>query len=211
MVHQGGRDRPPAPLPRGGPDYARKQAAFEEDVIVSKGYLATSSSSPTSSTGPSATASASVRARLRGRLDVRLRDGHHRPRPRPARPHLRALPQPRAPRRPTSTSTSTSAGAARSSGTSPRSTARSGRPDRHLRHDQGQAGRQGREPRARPPVLDGREADQGDAARDHGQGHPARRHLRPGAQALQRGGDFRAVHDEDLAPGGRRDGRASRA
>ena len=36
------------------------------------------------------------RPRLGCRLDVRLRHGHHRPRPDPARPHLRAVPQPRA-------------------------------------------------------------------------------------------------------------------
>ena len=51
---------------------------------------------------------------LRRRLDVRLRDADHRPRPAPARPDLRALPQPGARCRcPTSTSTSTSAAAAR--------------------------------------------------------------------------------------------------
>ena len=37
------------------------------------------------------------RSWLRCRLDVRLRHAHHRPRPGPARPDLRAVPQPRAP------------------------------------------------------------------------------------------------------------------
>jgi DNA polymerase-3 subunit alpha len=42
--------------------------------------------------------------------------------------------------------------------------------------------------RARLPVRHGREAHQGDAARDHGQGHPAVGHPRHGPSALQGGG-----------------------
>ena len=37
------------------------------------------------------------------------------------------------------------------------------------------------------PVLGGGEAHQGDAAGDHGQGHPARRHVRQGRRAVQGG------------------------
>ena len=114
--------------------------------------------------------------RLRRRLDGRVRDAHHRPRPAPARPDLRAVPQPRPRldarlrrrlRRP-----------------SPRRgdqvrhrevRRRARRADRHVRHDQGQAGAEGLLPRARLPVRHGREAHQGDAAARHGQGHPAHR------------------------------------
>ena len=54
------------------------------------------------------------------------------------------------------------------------------------------------EPRARAPLRDGREAHQGDAAADHGQGHAAVRRLRPAAtSATTRPTEFRAVHDED--------------
>ena len=43
------------------------------------------------------------------------------------------------------------------------------------------------------PVRDGRPDHQGDAAGRDGQGHPARRHLRPGPPALRRGGRVPAL------------------
>ena len=106
------------------------------------------------------------RPRLGRRLDGRLRDGHHRPRPAAARPHLRAVPQPR-PRLD-----------ARLRRRLRRPPPRRGHPvrhrevrrrarraDRHVRHDQGEAGAEGRRPRARLPVQHGGAAHQGDAAR----------------------------------------------
>ena len=64
------------------------------------------------------------------------------------------------------------------------------------------------------PVRDGREAHQGDAAGDHGQGHPARRASSTRShKRYAEAGEFRQVHDEDPeAQRGRRDrARASRA
>ncbi len=54
-------------FPGGIPEYAQKQADYEAEVIVSKGYPGTSSSSPTSSPGPRRTGSGSARAVARGR------------------------------------------------------------------------------------------------------------------------------------------------
>jgi hypothetical protein len=121
-------------------------------------------------------------------LDVRLRDAHHRPRPDPARPDLRALPQPRAPLD------------ARLRHRLRRASARRGDPyvtekygdeyvaaDRHLRHHQGQAGRrQGLRPRARQALRDRRADHQGHAAGRHGQGRPDQRGVRPRARAATR-------------------------
>ena len=125
---------------------------------------------------------------LGGRLAGRLRDGHHRPRPAGPRPDLRAVPQPRARlharrrhrlrRPPPRRGHPLRVGEVRRG---------AGQPDRHLRHDQGQGRDQGRRPRARPPLLGGRRADQAHAAGRHGQGHPAVGHLRPEPRALQGG------------------------
>ncbi len=62
LAGQGGRAGAAVPLPHGIPDAVRKQADFEVGVITSMGFPATSSSSPTSSTGPRTTASASAPA-----------------------------------------------------------------------------------------------------------------------------------------------------
>jgi DNA polymerase-3 subunit alpha len=155
---------------------APEQADFEIEVIIGKGYPATSSSSPTSSTGPRTTASGSARAAARvpgsmcayamGITDLD---------PIVARPDLRALPQPRAAldarlrrrlrRAPPRRGDPLRHGEVRR---------RSGRPDRHLRHHQGQAGGQGRRPGAGHPVRHGREAHQGHAADVMGKGMPLR-------------------------------------
>ena len=122
------------------------------------------------------------------RLAGRLRDGHHRPRPAGPRPDLRAVPQPRARlharrrhrlrRPPPRRGHPLRVGEVRRG---------AGQPDRHLRDDQGEGRRQGRRPRARPPLLRGRRADQADAAGRDGQGHPAVGDLRSQARALQGG------------------------
>ena len=122
------------------------------------------------------------------RLAGRLRDGHHRPRPAGPRPDLRAVPQPRARlharrrhrlrRPPPRRGHPVRVGEVRRG---------AGQPDRHLRDDQGQGRDQGRRPRARPPVLGRRRADQAHAPGRHGQGHPAVGDLRPGPRALQGG------------------------
>ena len=127
-------------------------------------------------------------SRLGCGLDGRLRHADHRPGPAPARPDLRALPQPR-PRLD-----------ARLRHRLRRAPARRGHPlrhrevrrrpgldDRHLRHDQGQAGGQGLQPDPGLPLRDGRPDHQGDARRGDGQGRPAQGDLRPGPQALRRG------------------------
>ena len=121
-------------------------------------------------------------------LDGRLRDADHRPRPAQARPHLRALPQPR-PRLD-----------ARLRHRLRRAPSRRGDPlrlrqvrrrpgldDRHLRHHQGQAGGQGLLAHPRLPVRDGRPDHQGDARLGDGQGRAAQGDLRPAAQAVRRG------------------------
>ena len=79
------------------------------------------------------------------RLDVRLRHGHHRPRPAAARPDLRAVPQPRAHVDARLRRRLRRAPARRGDPLRHREVRRGARrPDRHLRHDQGQAGGQGR-------------------------------------------------------------------
>ena len=200
-------------FPEGVPDYARKQAAFEEDVIVSKGYpgyflvvadFINWAKRNGIRVGPGRGSGAgSMCAYAMGITDLDpvphglIFERFLNPE-RPVAARLRRRLR-RAPAR-------------RGHPLRHREVRRgAGRPDRHLRHDQGQAGRQGREPRARAPVRDGREAHQGDAARDHGQGHPARRHLRPAAQALQRGRRLpgRARRGPGGA-GGRRDGAGPR-
>ena len=82
-----------------------------------------------------------------------------------------------------------------------------GRPDHHLRHDQGQGRDQGLGPGAGLPVRGRRPDHQGDAAGRDGQGHPARRHLRPDPPALRRG---RRVPRAVRGRPGRREGRRHR-
>ena len=121
-------------------------------------------------------------------VDRRLRAGHHRARPDRARPAVRAVPQPRAHLDARHRHRLRRAPARRHDPLRHREVRRGpGRPDHHLRHHQGQAGDQGLRAGARLPVRDGRPDHQGDAAAGHGQGHPARRHLRPEPQALRRG------------------------
>ena len=144
-------------FPGGIPDYAQKQAEFETEVIVTKGYAgyflvvadfitwAKEQRHP-GRPGPW----------LGRRLDVRLRDEDHRPRPHPARPDLRAVPQPRAPLAARLRRRLRRAPARRGDPLRHREVRqRAGRADRHLRHDQGQAGRQGRRPGDGPPVRGG--------------------------------------------------------
>jgi DNA polymerase-3 subunit alpha len=101
----------PSPAyPQGISGDVRARADYETEVICSKGYAGyflvvadfiNWAKSRGIRVGP---------AGVRRGADDRLRDGHHRPRPDPARADLRAVPQPRAACRcPTSTSTSTSA------------------------------------------------------------------------------------------------------
>ena len=113
-------------FPEGVPDYARKQAAFEEDVIVSKGYAGyflvvadfiNWAKRNGIRVGPGRGSGAgSMCAYAMGITDLD---------PIRTASSSSASSTPSACRCPTSTSTSTSAGAVRSSGTSPRSTARS--------------------------------------------------------------------------------------
>ena len=98
LVRQGGRSAGCVErFPGGVPDYATKQAAFETEVIVSKGYAGyflvvadfiNWAKENGIRVGPGRGSGAG--------LDVRLRHEDHRPRPDPARPDLRAVPQPRA-------------------------------------------------------------------------------------------------------------------
>ena len=176
--------------PAGIPDEVRAQADYEIGVISQMGFpgyflvvadFINWSKRNGIRVGPG--------PRLRRRLDGRLRHADHRPRPAPARPDLRAVPEPRPRlharlrrrlRRPPPR---------RGHQVRDREVRRGARrPDRHVRHDQGQAGAQGLLPRARLPVRDGRQAHQGDAAARHGQGHPAHRDLRQEPPALQGGG-----------------------
>ena len=141
-------------FPDGVPDYARKQAAFEEDVIVSKGYAGyflvvadfiNWAKRNGIRVGPGRGSGAG--------LHVRLRDGHHRPRPDPARPDLRAVPQPRAHVDARLRRRLRRAPTRRGHQVRHREVRRGARrADRHLRHHQGQAGRQGRGTRDGPPV-----------------------------------------------------------
>ena len=144
---------------------------------------------------------------VRRRLDVRLRPAHHRPRPGRARPGLRAVPQPRAPVDARLRRGLRRAPPRRGHPLRQREVRRgAGRPDRHLRHHQGQAGGQGRRPGHGPPVRDGGEAHQGDAAADHGQGHAAVRRVRQGPPALPRGDRVpRRPRRGPAGQGGRRD------
>ena len=129
-----------------------------------------------------------ARARLRCRLDGRLRPAHHRPRPDPARPAVRAVPQPRAHLDARLRHRLRRASARRGDPLRHREVRRGpGGDDRHLRHHQGQAGGQGLQPDPRLPVRDGRPGHQGDAGRGDGQGRPAQGDLQPRAQALRRG------------------------
>ena len=118
----------------------------------------------------------------------RLVAGHHRRRPDPVRPAVRAVPEPR-PRHP-----------ARHRhrlrrppplGRDPlrhREVRRGqGRDDRHLRPDQGQGGDQGLQPDPGLPVRDGRPHHQGDAAGRDGQVDAAVRGVRQQPPALRRG------------------------
>ena len=116
-------------FPEGVPDYARKQAAFEEDVIVSKGYpgyflvvadFINWAKRNGIRVGPGRGSGAgSMCAYAMGITDLD---------PVPHGLIFERSSTPSACRCPTSTSTSTSAGAVRSSATSPRSTARSASP-----------------------------------------------------------------------------------
>ena len=164
-------------------------ASFEVGVIPRWASRATSSSSPTSSTGPR---SNGIRVgpgpRLRRRLDGRLRPADHRPRPAPARPAVRAVPQPRPRLDARLRHRLRRASARRGDPVRHREVRRGpGGDDRHLRHHQGQAGGQGLQPDPRLPVRDGRPDHQGDAGRGDGQGRPAQGDLQPRAQALRRG------------------------
>ena len=191
LVHQGGRSAACASAsPSGIPDYAQKQAEFETEVIVSKGYagyflvVADFINWAKKQRHPGRSGSW-----LGCRLDVRLRHEDHRPRPDPARPDLRAVPQPRArPRCPTSTSTSTSAGAARSSATSPRSTA-SDRVAQIVTYGTIKA-KQAVKDAARVmghPFAVGEQLTKAMPPDVMGKGVPLVGHLRPGPQALRRG------------------------
>ena len=209
LVRQGGRARPGMrATPSGVPAYARGAGRYETDVIVEQGLrrllprrrrlhqLGQGQRHPGRS-GP----------RVRRRLDVRLRHADHRPRPGRARPGLRAVPQPRAAVDARLRRRLRRAPPRRGDPLRHREVRRgAGRPDRHLRHHQGQAGGQGRRPGDGAPVRDGREAHQGDAAADHGQGHAAVRHVRPGPPALPRGGRVpRRARRGPAGQGGRRD------
>ncbi len=127
-------------------------------------------------------------ARLGGRVAGGVRDGHHRPRPAPARPDLRTVPQPRARVHARRRHRLRRTQARRRHPLRDREVGRrQGRHDRHVRHHQGEGRHQGRRPRPRLPLRARRPRLQGVPARRHGQGHPARRHLRQGPPALQRG------------------------
>ena len=184
-VERGLHDR----YPEGVPDYARKQAAFEIDVIVSKGYAgyflvvadfihwAKNNGIRVGPGRGSGAGSMCAYAMKITDLD-----------PHPARPDLRAVPQPRAHVDARLRRRLRRAPPWRGHQVRDREVRRGARrPDRHLRHDQGQAGRQGRLPGHGPPLRHGREAHQGDAAGRHGQGCAAVRHLQLRAPALRRG------------------------
>ena len=170
--------------PDGIPDDVRKQADFEVGVITSMGFpgyflvvadFINWAKDHGIRVGPGPW--------LRCGLDVRLRDAHHRPRPAPARPDLRAVPQPR-PRLD-----------ARLRHRLRRASARRGDPlrlrqvrrrpgldDRHLRHHQGQAGGQGLLPHPGLPLRHRRQDHQGDAGAGDGQGRPAQAAVQPRAR-----------------------------
>ena len=190
MVRQGDRDRPAQPLPRRHPGL-RPQAGGVRDrghrrqglprLLPRRRRLHQLGQAQRHPRRP--------RPWLGRGVHGGLRHGHHRPRPGPARPDLRALPQPRAPLDARLRRRLRRAPPRRGDPLRHREVRRGARrPDRHLRHHQGQAGGQGRLPRHGLPVLDGREAHQGDAPGDHGQGHPAGGDLRQEPQALRRGG-----------------------
>ena len=184
LVRQGGRARACArATPAASRDDVRSQAEYETEVICSQGLRRLlPGRRRLHQLGQGARHPGRPGPWLRRRLDVRVRDADHRPRPAAARPDLRAVPQPgahvdarlrrrlrRAPPR-------------RGDPLRHREVRRRpGGPDRHLRHHQGQAGDEGLGPGARLPLRAGRPAHQADAAGRHGQGHPARRHLRPAA------------------------------
>ncbi len=113
---------------------------------------------------------------------------HHRPRPAAARADLRAVPQPR-PRLDARLRRRLRRASPRRGHPVRHRQVRRGprRPDRHLRHHQGQAGAQGLLAGPRLPLRDGGEADQGDAAVDHGQGHHPVRASSTRRQAVLRG------------------------
>ena len=170
-----------ARYPDGVPEYASKQARYETEVILGKGYaglLPRRRRLHQLGQGPRHPRRSGTW--LRRRVHVRLRHADHRPRPRRARPRLRAVPQPRAAldarlRRRLRRAPPRRGDPLRH----PEVRRGAGRPDRHLRHHQGQAGGQGRRPGHGPPLRDGGEAHQGDAAADHGQGHGPVGRLRP--------------------------------
>ena len=209
LVRQGGRSAACASAsPAASPTTRSKQAEFETEVIVSQGvpgyFLVVAdfinwAKSNGIRVGPGRGSGAG--------LDVRLRHEDHRPRPDPARADLRAVPQPRATLAARLRRRLRRAPARRGDPLRHREVRqRAGRADRHLRHHQGQAGRQGRRPGHGPPVRGRRAADQGDAARRHGQGRAAVGHLRPHLPALRRGQGVPRPGRHRAAPaGGRRD------
>ncbi len=189
LVRQGGRARPPRPLPRRHPRRRaqagrlrgrRHHADGVPRLLPRGGRLHQLVEEQRHPGGPG--------SRIRCGFDGRLRDADHRPRPAAARADLRALPESRS-----RVDARLRRGLRRAS---PRRghpvrhrqvRRRARRPDRHVRHDQGEAGAQGQLPRARLPVRHGREAHQGDAAGHHGQGHPPGGHPRHGPPPLQGG------------------------
>ena len=97
VVHQGGRDRPPAPLPRGGARLRAQAGGLRGGRHRLQGLpRLLPRRRRLHQLGQAQRHPRRPRPWLGCRLDVRLRDGHHRPRPGAARPHLRAVPQPRA-------------------------------------------------------------------------------------------------------------------
>ena len=118
------------------------------------------------------------RPRLRGGQPRRLRPGHHRPRPDPPQADLRAVPQPRARLDARHRHGLRRAPARRDDPLRHREVRRGpDRADHHLLHDQGEGRDQGLRARAlRAAGLRRRRPHhQVDAARGHGQGHPALR------------------------------------
>ena len=189
-VRQGGRGRPAPPLPgRRARQRARAGSLRDRGHLQQGLRRLLPGRRRLHQLGQVAGHPGRPRPWLRCRRHHGVRDGHHRPRPDPARPDLRAVPQPRA---------HVDARLRRRLRRAPTRRGhplrhrhlrrRPGRADRHLRHHQGQAGHEGLGPRPRLPLRARRPAHQADAAGGHGQGHPARRDLRPEAQALLRGG-----------------------
>ena len=130
------------------------------------------------------------RPRQRGGQPGRLRPGHHRPRPDPPQADLRAVPQPRARLHARHRHGLRRAPARRDDPLRHREVRRGeDRPDHHLLHDQGEGRDQGLGAGAlrAARLRGGRPHHQVDAARGHGQGHPALRGVRPQPQALLRG------------------------